>query len=234
MSKTAPQSDPTSDIDVQTIRDQIIDMVLPDVVFDGWTMAALSQACEKAGHDKSMVKAVFPSGLEDALSHYADLVDRRMMARLEGIDIEYLRVRDRIKQAVMARIDVLADHKEAEKKALAYWNVPFRQKRALKILWRSADLIWDWAGDTATDYNRYTKRGLLSGVMASTILMWLNQNIDGPAARINTESFLDRRIDNIMQIGKVMGMAKNSPLSMKKAGFFVKSFLNGKMKPNTK
>jgi len=88
---------------------------------------------------------------------------------------------------------------------LSYWTMPPRGVRAGGVVWRTADRIWDWAGDTATDYNRYTKRALLCGVIGSTTLAWLG---DGSGDMTATRAFLSRRIENVMQIGKFVGKIK--------------------------
>lgn len=83
--------------------------------------------------------------------------------------------------------------------------LPTHTARGGKIAWRTADRIWDWAGDNATDYNHYTKRALLCGVLVSTTLAWLDDDSTGMQ---ETEAFLKRRIDNAMSIGKIAGKAK--------------------------
>ena len=143
------------------------------------------------------------------------LADRWMLARLKDIDPESLRVRDRVRVAVLARFRALYQYREATRQSNTFWIVPTRARRAGKITWRTADRIWDWAGDTATDYNHYTKRALLCGVLVSTALAWVNDDSLGMA---ETESFLDRRIDGVMTIGKAVGKAKSSSVFKKGRG----------------
>ena len=71
-----------------------------------------------------------------------------------------------------------------------------------KMVWRTADAIWREAGDTATDHNHYTKRLLLSGVITSTTLYWLNDDSPGQE---KTWEFLDARIDGAMKLGRGLG-----------------------------
>ena len=66
--------------------------------------------------------------------------------------------------------------------------------------------MWRWAGDTATDYNYYSKRLILSGVITATRLYWFDDSSDDFA---NTRAFLERRIENVMQFEKVKAKAKN-------------------------
>lgn len=188
------------------IRDTIIETVLPDVPFDGWNWDGIKQAAEKAGYDQDMASAVFPAGLKDAVAHFADLADRRMIEKLAGVNPENMRVRDRISYCVLTRLDVLRPHKEAVRRALSYWSLPGgRSMKAGKTVWRTADRIWDWAGDTATDYNRYTKRTLLSAILSTTMLVWLDDDSENEQ---KTKDFLDRRIENVMQLGRILGKMK--------------------------
>ena len=189
------------------IRDQLLIQALPDIVFDGWTWAVAERAAVSAGYDKTMARAVFPGGLSDFVAHLSDWADREMIGALAHVDRDGLRVRDRIHLAVMTRIEILQPWREALRRAVTYWSVPTRALLAARILWRSADSIWIWAGDTATDYNHYTKRALLSGVISATILAWLNDET-GDIKR--TEDFLDRRIENVMKLGKMLGKFKKS------------------------
>lgn len=188
-------------------KDRILEKALEDVLFDGWSMAIIDEAAKSLKIEAALVSIFFPQGLSDVLAHFADWADRKMIERLENIDNTQMRVRDRIKTAVLERLGVLEDHKEAVRYSLNHWAFPTRQLTAGRILWRSADRIWIWAGDTATDYNHYTKRTLLGGVMASTALFWLN---DSSEDLTRTEEFLDRRIENVMQIGKIMGKIKKT------------------------
>lgn len=188
------------------IRDKIVTAVLPEIPFDGWTWGAVEQAAVRSGYEPAMASSVFPGGLPDVLAHFADLADRWMFERLKDIDPESLRVRDRVRTAAMARFRALYPWRDAVRQSATFWLMPTRTGRGGKITWRTADRIWDWAGDTATDYNHYTKRALLCGVLVSTMLAWLD---DDSAGMADTESFLDRRIEGVMTIGKTIGTLKS-------------------------
>ena len=56
------------------------------------------------------------------------------------------------------------------------------------------------AGDRSTDFNFYTKRGLLAGVYAATTLYWLDDRSPGFEA---TQAFLDRRLADVMAIPRL-------------------------------
>ncbi|MFN6935372.1 MAG: COQ9 family protein, partial [Tsuneonella sp.] len=54
-------------------------------------------------------------------------------------------------------------------------------------------------GDTATDYNHYTKRAILGSIYAATLAVFVDDQSEGKA---DTRAFLDRRIDGIMRFEK--------------------------------
>ncbi len=189
------------------IRDHILDTLLPAVPFDGWTMTAAKEAARQAGYGDAIIDAVFPGGMTDIARHFADRADREMLAALSGTNAAALKIRERIIHAAQKRYLWLNGHKEAERQAVAYWMRPLRKYQGGKIVWRTADRIWRWAGDEATDYNHYTKRALLSGVLASTTLYWLQDEARDLSA---TFAFLDRRIENVLKIGKMMGHLKKA------------------------
>ena len=83
--------------------------------------------------------------------------------------------------------------------ALSILAMPQNLPQAARLSWRSADVMWRLAGDTATDYNHYSKRAILSAVYGSTLLAWLQDESEGSA---DTAAFLDRRIDQVMQFEK--------------------------------
>jgi ubiquinone biosynthesis protein COQ9 len=189
------------------IRDTLLEQALPEIAFDGWIWDVAERSAESAGYDKAMAKAVFPGGLSDFVAHLSDWGDRQMLDSLSLINLDDMRIRDRIHLGVMTRIEILSPWREAVRRAMAYWSVPHRSLQAGRIVWRSADRIWLWAGDTAQDYNHYTKRALLGGVISTTSLAWLNDDAGDLAA---TEAFLDRRIDNVMKLGKKIGKFRKS------------------------
>lgn len=200
----------------QEIKDQILLAVLEDVPFDGWQWDVVKQAAQKVGHDPAMADAVFPEKIDSILKHFSEWADRAMMEMLENLNSDDLKIRDRVQKGVEARLDVLSDHKESVRAASAYWAHPLRKKTAVKQVWKTADYIWQWAGDTATDYNHYTKRFLLSGVITSTFLFWLQDKSENHKKTIE---FLERRIGNVLTVGKAMsGFKKLMPTrSCKKA-----------------
>jgi ubiquinone biosynthesis protein COQ9 len=200
--------------DLQAVKDRILEKTLPLVNEGGWSWDIVLQGTQKADYPDTMALAVFPTGLPDIVAHFSDYTDRKLMERLKSVPLEALRVRDRIRTAIMTRFSILESQKEIVRASLAFWTAPSRVLQGQRVLWRTADKIWIWAGDTATDYNRHTKRALLSSILMGTALVWIDDKSEGRAI---TGAFVDRRIENVMEIGKFIGTMKNiKPVFTKK------------------
>jgi ubiquinone biosynthesis protein COQ9 len=179
-------------------RDRLLEAVLVHVPFDGWSRRSLHAGAADLGLDPGLARRLFPRAGDDLLVHLERWADRQMLARVGAL--EGLRVRDRIAALVRARLEVLGPHREAMRRATAARVLPSNGFAACGSLWRTVDLMWSAAGDDARDASYYTKRSLLAAVWTSTFLFWLD---DRSPDFQDTWAFLDRRIDNVMQIGRL-------------------------------
>jgi len=183
---------------------------LPDVPFDGWTEALMERTAKKLKLSGKNLDQAFPDGAKDLVVFFFEWATAETLKKLEKTDLDALRVRDRITLGVRTQLEILQPHKQAVSAAMAFMALPPRSLLLPKLVWHGADKIWWAAGDTATDYNHYTKRILLSGVMTSTLLYWLNDNSKDHAP---TWEFLDRRIENVLKIGQRISQFKNKTSS---------------------
>ena len=187
----------SADTQLHETRCAILDAVLPHVPFDGWTEKSLRQAAADAGLDPAEVKLVFPGGPAGVIAFWSEVADRAMVATYAGQDGDAMRFRERITFLVRARIEAVADHREAVRRALTCLAQPQHGGAGLRCLYRTVDEMWYAAGDRATDFNFYTKRLTLAGVYSSTLLYWLDDASDDSVA---TWAFLDRRIAGVMRV----------------------------------
>jgi ubiquinone biosynthesis protein COQ9 len=186
-------------------RDQVLLEALAEIPTVGFSDAALNRAAERAGVDKRTLKDSFPNGaasLAEAFSHWADA---RMSEAMKHDGSE--RVRDRVRNAVKARIEAVMPHKKAARKATSFLALPQHAPLAAKLMMQSVDAMWRAAGDKSSDFSYYTKRAMLSGVYGATFLYWLSDASEGNSA---TWAFLDKRIDNVMQIERFRGAAQQA------------------------
>lgn len=176
---------------------------LEQAVFEGWSEKTLEKAASGLGIEPLVW---FPQGIESFTDDFAGFVNLQMEQQLTEKQIKNLRIRERIAAAVTTRLELLKPHKLAIRRLLAYYALPQHAAQAARHLFEASSAMWYAAGDTSTDYNYYTKRLLLSGVYSSTLLYWMQDNSPDFA---DTREFLNRRIENVMQIEKAKAKAKD-------------------------
>ena len=186
-----------TDYTLDELREKLAPEIAANAAFDGWSDEAIAIAAQAAGVDPGVAKFAFPGGAVDMIDAWFAHVDRAMVAAVP--DVRALKIRERIAALVEARLTAVEPDREALRRALAVLAMPQNLARAAKLGWRTVDAIWRTAGDTATDYNHYTKRGILLGVYASTVSVFLDDESEGFA---DTRAFLHRRIDGIMRFEK--------------------------------
>ena len=193
--------------DTLALRDQVLLEALLHVPFDGWSKRAMTAAEESSGLGEGAAYRAFPNGLSDMAAHASDYFDRQMLVRLDDLDLENMKVRERVIAGVRARIEACAPYKEAMRRLLGYMALPGNKPLAVKNAWATCNKIWYAAGDNATDFNYYTKRGLLFPVYTTTLLYWLSDESDESDA---TWGYLDRRISDVMKIPGYQARAKKA------------------------
>jgi ubiquinone biosynthesis protein COQ9 len=179
-------------------RAALIEAMLPDVAFDGWTRAALRAAARRIGVPAGEAVALFPGGAADFAACFSGWADHRMLDRLQHLPLDPLRVPERIGLAVNLRLEIVEPWREGVRRALAILALPQYAPLAARLLYKTVDGIWYAAGDSATDFSFYTKRATLAAVYAATLLYWLEDRSPGFA---DTREFLDRRLADTARIG---------------------------------
>ena len=148
------------------IKKQLLKRALVHVPFEGWSQDVLERAATEEGFDASYGWRLFPSGPMEAVSFWSHLLDQEMLQALPSP--ETLRVREKVTLAVRTRLALLTPYREASRKTATFLSLPHHIARGTRLLYQTINEIWYYAGDTSTDYNFYTKRGLLAWVYSST------------------------------------------------------------------
>ena len=188
-----------ADMTLDELRAALIADVATNAAFDGWTAEAVRLAAAAHGVDADVAQLAFAGGAIEMIDTWFAHVDRMMLATLPPERLAAMKIRERITALVEARLAVLAPERESLRRALALLAMPQNLARAARLGWRSADAMWRAAGDTATDYNHYTKRAILGSVYVATIQVFLD---DASEDHADTRAFLARRIDGIMRFEK--------------------------------
>jgi len=191
-------------------RSRVVAAALAHVTFDGWTERTLNMAISEAGLDDGLARLAFPRGGVDMALAFHRQADRDLAEDLTNAGLETMRIRDRVTYCVRRRIELIAGHREAVRRAAGLFALPVYAPEGIGLMWETADLIWTQCGDTSTDYNWYTKRAILSSVYSATVLFWLG---DQSPNNVDTWNFLDRRIENVMQFEKTKAQLRENPVA---------------------
>jgi ubiquinone biosynthesis protein COQ9 len=180
-------------------REALVEAMLPDVAFDGWSRRALRAAARRIGIPAAEALALFPNGAASLVACFSRWADRRMLDQLGTLPLDQPRVAERIARAIITRLEVIAPWREAVRRALSVLVLPQHTPLGLRLLYETVDAAWYGAGDSATDFSFYTKRVTLAAIYAATLLYWLEDTSPDFA---DTRAFLDRRLAAVAVIGR--------------------------------
>lgn len=187
------------DFTLDELRLALAPSVADAAVFDGWSTAAVDSAAAAIGCDPRVARIAFGEGPMQMIEAWIASVDAAMVQALPLEALAMLPIRERIRRLVQFRLDAVGGQREALRRALAIMAMPQNTAQAVKLGWRSADAMWRLAGDTATDYNYYSKRAILGGIYAATLSVFAADESQG---HTETRAFLNRRIEGIMRFEK--------------------------------
>ncbi len=191
LSNDAPQGDWAD-----RMEQAVLDAAVERAPALGWNGRMVRAACAANGLSRGDEELLFPNGARDLAALLSRRHDDRAMAALGEVDPTSLKIRERIARAVSARMEAGAADVEATRRCAAFLALPTNVDLGLQLAWETADLLWNWAGDTATDWNHYSKRAILSGILVPALTMrWF----DGREA---ADAFVARRIENVMAFEK--------------------------------
>ena len=193
---------------IDPAKEQLLDAMLPHVAFDGWSEKAFKAAAAETEIGADHARTICPRGAVDLAVAHHRRGDQLTLERLTAQDLADMRIRDRIAHALRVRLDVIED-KEAVRRGTALFALPHLAGEGGRLIWGTADAIWEALDDSSDDINWYTKRATLAGVYASTVLYWLGDDSLNAQA---TDAFIDRRIDDVMRIEKIKARVNDNPL----------------------
>ena len=188
--------------DKNKIRDLFLLAILPHVVFEGWSEAAIAAGTKdlekRSDFESKIFELTFPGGLSELATHFSNWADRSMLIEMGKMDMASLKIRERISTSVWCRLKVLTPHREAVRSCIGFLSSPLYAGITLKCTYNTVSEIWYGIGDHSTDFSFYSKRAILAPVLGSTILYWLADEGDGQGDFPDTRAFLDRRIANVL------------------------------------
>ena len=206
-SKNRPEALEAADWAAAT-EQQVLDQALKLVPHDGWTSRMAKLAGKAAGLSEGETELLLPQGPADLAALLSRRHDAKALEALAALDPASLKIRERIARGVAARIEAAMADEAAVRRLNGWFSLPPHMALGGRLTWETADKLWRWAGDTATDENHYSKRVLLAGILSGALAIRLSS---GPEA---AKTFTDRRIENVMAFEKWKATTKLRPQDM--------------------
>ena len=174
----------------------VLDAFLLHVPAQGWSQRALLAACADLGLSAGDAGLLFPNGPRDLAALFSRRCDTVALEALAALNPPPQKIREKIARGIGARLDAAMACEAGARRWTGFLALPTNAPLGLRLTWETADAIWRWAGDVATDENHYSKRAILSGILIPALNIRL---ADGEQA---ASDFVDRRIENVMQFEK--------------------------------
>ncbi len=155
----------------------------------GWTLTAIRDGLRSLGADPDLAPLMFTQGGAELVAEWAAYADRRMLEAASAENMASLRGAQRIRRAIELRLAVERPWRAELRRGAAL--LAAQPLLAARVAARTADALWQAAGDRSADFSWYTKRATVAAIHTATMLFWLR---DGSPDDEATMAFLDRRL----------------------------------------
>ena len=174
---------------------------VPDL---GWTWDALYRAALSSKKTKNPteeeLQTLFDKKISNIIGVFNEQLDEEMYEIFNAKDNKNLGVTETIRALVLCRLKASQNYRSIVKTSLFFMAQPRNAYDALTQVMKTSGKIWKLAGDSSSGRTFYSKRLILAGVYSSTLAYWLT---DETRSVDESEDFLDRRLENVKNIGKI-------------------------------
>ena len=144
-------------------------------------------------HDEYII--MFPNALTDIIASLVDYINIQTIDYCNRNDIKG--VKAILKILIMFQIRLKPNMPDNFKKVFGFTLFKTIPHKNITYFYALIDTLWHCAGDTATDYNYYSKRFLLGNIYLETCFYAYSDTSDNYA---DTENYLIRSFDKIKRI----------------------------------
>ncbi len=193
-------------IDSLANKQKILKHFLEICLFEGWNQKALELAFTHAKIDIKFLPFIFENSVADIADFFIRVLDKKMQEAAIGVDFGAMKIRDKIKTLVRIRLQINQEYKPQLQKLIHFYLHPKNMSCAFKNSYKTADLMWKLAGDSATDFNFYSKRIILAKIYIRVLFYFVKDESEN---YYKTLDFLDSQIEKVMQFTAFKFKVKN-------------------------
>ncbi|GAM22978.1 hypothetical protein SAMD00019534_061530, partial [Acytostelium subglobosum LB1] len=182
----------------QDLRQVVLDRAMQYVPLYGWSEAAIAKACTDLGYAPTM-HGLFENGGYDLAFHFVNRCNKQLKEKLSGDVLATLTQRERVKMVIKVRLSMITPYLNRWAEAMQLLAHPSNLTTSAPSMASLVDEIWHLVDDRSTDFEWYTKRGLLAALYTSSELYMLN---DTSPEHKDTWRFVDDRVDDMVSLLK--------------------------------
>ncbi len=198
------------------LKDRLLSKMLTLAGKEGWNNHTLEMSAQQLGMDPKFAFVGFPQGATEVMVYYMRKLDKEMLNAFNQSNNAQKKVRQKAIDLIFTRLKLLNPHKDAAKAILQFIIIPSHSIASAESLAITCDVMWKAIGDTATDFNYYSKRFLLASVYSSTLMYWIK---DESPNNKETMRFLEERIEQLFAVVRKKNNVIESATSIVKNTF---------------
>ena len=183
----------------ENIKKIILKNALKSVVFDGWSDELFETAVEESKVNYLKAKELFPrKSIDIAMFHHFQ--DDEKLFEINNDELVDLRTRDKISKLIFTRILIANQNKEALRRSMALFSLPFLLLEGKKMIYNTSDVIWRIVEQEKKSPNKLSKRISLMYLYSTSLLFSIG---DESSDLHETKSFIERSVNNFMKFEKI-------------------------------
>ncbi len=122
-------------------RQTILDNFLKICIIEGWSNQSLKESAIKSGFKDGDELLIFEDGIYSLIDFYFEIGNNEFRKKAEKLDLENLKIRDKIKNLVKLRLNIEENHKNALH-SLVTISRGRRIPTLIKNSYNISDVIW--------------------------------------------------------------------------------------------
>ena len=194
------------------------------IKINGWNDNLFELISKKNNIKFEKIIPLFPNGYKDLLKYYFDELNHKITIASKKLNLSKIKTHEKVRALIHLRLLEYKKEKDSIRRAYFTLLLPSNSKIFSIIMFRIVDQIWFLAGDTSTDFNYYSKRGILFAVYNSSVIFLINNDFN----ITKTLNFLDKKLQKVSKIPNIKSNLKKLPIEMINKINFLKDLKNFK------
>lgn len=185
---------------------QFFDVLLEEMPFCNAIHDAIQASLQKNSISADEYTIMFPNNVSDVMDSFIDYLNIKTIDYYKGQNITGIKAI--LKSLIMFQIRLKPNMPDNFRKIFNKIVLTAYPTKNIYRFYALIDTLWYCAGDTATDYNYYTKRFLLGNIYLETCFYACSDTSDN---FVDTENYLIRCFDKIKLIEEIKSKLPDMP-----------------------